>query len=324
MHSVQYQCWAPKQSPVRIEFRAGLLDDVSRASTSGQSRGLLYGVRQGADVRILEAESGSSQPKDSGLDQFEKIGIFICRERGEVFLTEPDLKWFEQHEAKIALVIAGARAGFFVHQADGSIQTVCSHEEFSLATTVASAAGEARDFPAARTMKSRARSTAGFITTLAVLAVPIATLAYLRPPSTPPAQLQLRGQGELAIVSWNPRATAHGGQLEIFDGGKKTVMGVLPGQSSLTYAPHSVAIEVQLTTDGAAGQPQQESARLITEVHPSRAESESAQPGPPAAERVRAEVAALEEESNRLRQSITQGHTRIARLEQAIASLTHH
>jgi hypothetical protein len=168
---------------------------------------------------------------------------------------------------------------------------------------------------------------------LAVLAVPIAALAYLRPLSTPPAQLQLRGKGELAIASWDPRATARGGQLDIFDGGEKVVVGLLAGQSSLTYTPHSVAIEVQLTTDGGAGQPQQESARLITEVHPlpsnpTPGASKSAEPDavardPSAAGRLGSEIAALEEESSQLRQSVAEGRSRMALLQKTVASLTH-
>ena len=61
------------------------------------------------------------------------MGVFFSRIRGEVFLTETDLAFFNEHQSEVALVVAGDRAGFFVREADGSIQTVRSHEEFSIA-----------------------------------------------------------------------------------------------------------------------------------------------------------------------------------------------
>jgi len=69
--------------------------------------------------------------RDAHLLGLEKIGIFVRRAEGEVFLTEADLERFEGQRAAVALVVAGNRAGFFVRQADGSIQTIRSHEEFT-------------------------------------------------------------------------------------------------------------------------------------------------------------------------------------------------
>jgi len=34
------------------------------------------------------------------------VGTFVCRERGEVFLTDDDLARFEKHQVAMALVIA--------------------------------------------------------------------------------------------------------------------------------------------------------------------------------------------------------------------------
>ena len=60
-------------------------------------------------------------------------GHFICRARGEVFLTDDDLANLERHHGVLALVIAGGRAGFFVREPDGSVQAIRSHEEFRVA-----------------------------------------------------------------------------------------------------------------------------------------------------------------------------------------------
>lgn len=365
MHFAHYHLWTPERSPVRIEFPAGFLNDLNEGNSPEIKRGFLFGVRVGTDVRLVRAtgdasaeacrHAATSEPagEASGkIDCVERIGIFIRRERGEVFLMESDLEWFERQQATIALVIAGGRAGFFVRQADGSIQTVCSHEEFPLAAAgVEAAAADSGSTPASNRPKVRvrksgedsarrasparavkkpssaagsatwARAATNFLAACAVLAGPIAALAYLRPLAAPPARLQLRGDGELAIMSWDLRSTARGGQMVIFDGGEKTVVSLLPDQSSLTYAPQSVAIEVQLTADNGAGQLQEESARLITDGRPRprepAAESESAG----AADRLHSEIAGLEEETNQLRESLVQGTTRIARLQKTIAAL---
>lgn len=90
MVTVHYRRWCPPASQLRIEFRPELLDDVRRGSVRpslfrpeiNQSSGLLFGVRQLDEVRIL---SHRDDEHDAPL------GIFVCRTRGEVFLTDDDL-----------------------------------------------------------------------------------------------------------------------------------------------------------------------------------------------------------------------------------------
>ncbi len=154
-----------------------------------------------------------------------------------------------------------------------------------------------------------------------MLAGPIAALAYLRPLAAPPARLQLRGNGDLAVISWDPRSTARGGKMVIFDGSEKIVVSLLPNQSSLTYAPQSVAIEIQLTTDSGASQSQEESARLVTNGHPRPREPAGESEASTTADRLRGEIAGFEEESVHMRESLVQGQSRIARLQKTIARL---
>ncbi len=105
MVTVQYRRWCPPQSPLRIEFPPELLHDVrlevaaqperrlplrwiprlNRVVT--QSSGLLFGVRNEDEVRVLAARAS---------DGLSPVGTFVCRERGEVFLTDNDLASFEQ------------------------------------------------------------------------------------------------------------------------------------------------------------------------------------------------------------------------------------
>src|SRR5512143_2547024 len=141
MLTVHYRRWCPPQSPLRIEFPPQLLHDIRKESAQPpraaplrwlprfkrvvtQSSGLLFGVQQEDEVRVLAARAS---------DGMAPIGIFVCRERGEVFLTDDDLANFEKHQGVLALVMAGGQAGFFVRQSDGSVQAIRSHEEFNVA-----------------------------------------------------------------------------------------------------------------------------------------------------------------------------------------------
>ncbi len=90
-----------------------------------ETSGVLYGSRHGGQIRITSIETPRGEEE-------KKVGVFFSRIRGEVFLTEADLTFFNEHHSEVALVVAGDRAGFFVREAGGSIQTVRSHEEFSI------------------------------------------------------------------------------------------------------------------------------------------------------------------------------------------------
>jgi len=122
----QLHVWSPPGSPIRITYAAALFQEVRLEGVSG----VLYGLRSEAWVRLVVAciRVDSGDLRQAGL---YPVGIFSARNRGEVFLTETDLEQFERTGAPVALVIAGAKAGFFVHQHDGSIQSIKSHEEFA-------------------------------------------------------------------------------------------------------------------------------------------------------------------------------------------------
>lgn len=336
MHSMHYQRWNPPQSPVRIEFPPQLLAHVARQAGS-ETRGSLYGLLMGGEIRVLAArpENGSGlrgRTKDGGLAGLERIGIFVRRARGEVFLTESDLECFEGQRAAVALVLAGNRAGFFVRQADGSIQAVRSHEEFTVgpmeslsarddhvannaapaaavvdAAVVTSSAGA--HFRAAGAGDRAPRRWRGAATLF--VAIPLAALAYFRPLASPPIQLQLRHSGEAVAISWNPRATARGGQLEVLDGSNRSAkFDVPPGQSSVSYAPRGNILQVRMTVETALGQPLQESAFLAVE------------PVSPSPRRSVAPIEPLEAEVSELRQSLESGRERISDLQARIAKLT--
>ncbi len=91
MHSAHYHCWTPDRSPVRIEFPAALLRELNREFACGDQRGFLFGVRYGADLRLVaaaridpSAESLDKIDSSTRIGGLEKIGVFVRRERGEI------------------------------------------------------------------------------------------------------------------------------------------------------------------------------------------------------------------------------------------------
>jgi hypothetical protein len=247
MRTIEYRRWSPPASRLRVEFPADLLLELGWAETSG----VLYGSRQGADIRIaaLQMPRGEAQ---------QKVGVFVSRIRGEVFLTETDLAFLKEHKSEFALVVAGDRAGFFVREQDGSIQTVRSHEEFAVALPHPAAV-------AAPAKKRRVHRTRLWMPALVALAaLPIAGLAVagrIGQQLSAASALTLSGSGGQLRISWKPGRNA---VLVIDDSGRRRSLLVYPNQSSVTYVPRGSEVEVSLVTVDAASQPRRESALYLS------------------------------------------------------------
>lgn len=269
MLTVHYRQWCPSQSPLRIEFPSELLHDVRNAGREEkcrvrQSRGALFGVRRGNEVRLL-AVGGQHCTESEGLTP---LGTFVCRERGEVFLTDDDLADFEEHRGIVALVVAAGRAGFFVHEPDGSVQAVRSHEEFLLADAApltVSRGTTAAELPSKHPRGHRTWKRA--VSCLGLLAIPAAGFAYLQPllPRSRIA-LSLREEAGQLVVGWNPKATADSSRLEIQDGGERTILMLEPNTSSVAYRLQTSEAEVRLSTENRTGGSRWEAARFVTKT----------------------------------------------------------
>jgi len=303
---------------LRIEFRPELLDDVRRESVRSslfrpeinQSRGLLFGVCKRDEVRILSKRSDAGQAP---------LGIFVCRARGEVFLTDDDLADFEKHRVVLALVVAGGRAGFFVRQPDGSIQAIRSHEEFPVASLALPPAAKKtkprpeveRPTPAPDMWPAWKRIAA----CAAVLAVPAGAFAYLRPLRRLPIALVLREKDGQLVIGWNARALMDGSRLEIRDGSERTLLMLPAHMSSATYGPQGSDVEIRLTTDTRAGGAHWEAARFISRASPRSATNYSA---------VQDRIAALKREVQTLRRALVQRQARtgelIAKMDELVAT----
>ncbi len=270
MLTFHYRQWCPPQSPLRIEFPPELLHHVRNAGREvkcrvRQSRGELFGVRRGNQVRLCSVAGQDCGENDDGLTP---LGTFVCRERGEVFLTDDDLAHFEERGGIVALVVAGGRAGFFVHEPDGSVQAVRSHEEFLLADAAPVPVSQdtiPAEFPPPPPRGHRAWKRAAACAGL--LAIPAAAFAYLQPllPRMPIA-LSLREEAGQLVIGWNPKAVTDGGRLEIQDGGERTVLMLEPNTSSVIYRLVTSEAEVRLSTDNRTGGARWEAARFVTKT----------------------------------------------------------
>lgn len=236
MRTVEYRHWAPAASPLSVEFPAELLLELGWAQTSGT----LFGSRRGREIRVLAFNA-------AGDDGQENVGVFVSRIRGEVFLTETDLAFLNERRADLALVVAGKRAGFFVRESDGSIQTVRSHEEFAVA--------EARPLPVSNRPNRRKWLPAGVV---ALGTLPLAALAVL--PRPKPQNLDVSEIGNQLRISWTPVRNA---VLSIDDAGGRVSIPVYADQSTVTYEMNGADVAVSLTSVDASNHLRRESARYV-------------------------------------------------------------
>jgi len=224
--------WSPPGRDVRIEYSEPLLREVRGFVVENDVSGVLFGrLRNG--VAVLTAARLASDDPPVGL---EPVGIFSARMRGEVFLTESDLQRFEKVEsdAAVALVVAGTRAGFFIHESDGSLRSIKSHREISVGGGAVPA-------------KRWAPPVAVFAG--AILAIPLLALPAWHP--HPPVDLVVRENAGQLRITWNRAAIAGPVDLEIRDGTTRIVTNVSSMLSGATYQPRTDDVEIRLGTESA-------------------------------------------------------------------------
>jgi hypothetical protein len=248
--------------------------------------GVLFGVSHERELRLLTARRSPDDP-DPRLAGLKPLGVYAWRPRGDVFLTEGDLKRFEQSQAAVALVVAGERAGFFVRETNGSLRAIRTHEEFPV---IASPPPQ----PIVQAIAPHAKPPLATAAALTAALVFAAVLYVVRPAPPKALALALKEQSGQLLVRWNPQALPKGGILAIADGKAHIETAVSPGQSSATYQMRTSDVEVKL-----AG----EQRRFVLSSQ-----------GP--------EILKLQQQAEELRKSIWSGSVRIAELEVLTERLT--
>src|SRR5580704_12744855 len=232
--------WRPPRSSVSVECSPELLVDLRPGAESAETTGFLYGRHQASELFILGTRPEASEAQ-------EKVGIFVSRLRGEVFLTESNLETFESENALVALVIAGDKAGFFVREPDGSIQSVRSHEEFPIRNQIPS---------------TPYRGKWAWVTAAGFALALLFPVFRQRPPQ--PLALQVSEERNELHIVWEAREHAI---LEIHDGGERVAIPVSPDQSNATYARRTSTVEISLIPlDGRSIH--REIARVVASVLP--------------------------------------------------------
>ena len=250
MRTIEYRRWAPPASRLTVEFPSEVLYHLGLAD----SVGLMFGSKQrdGVWIRALSAPADEEQ---------EKVGVFVSRIRGEVFLTEADLGFMNQQRADLALVVAGSKAGFFVREADGSIQTVRSHEEFPVASSFPPPLQETTV-----TLEPAAAGKRSWLTARLVplLLLPLAAVAMLpQHPVAPAPGLEVHEAGGQLRISWNPATV---GVLSIRDTDRRVSVPIRKNQSTATYVARGSDVAISLLGVNAENRVIQESTRYLSGV----------------------------------------------------------
>lgn len=334
----QYRAWSPPYSSITIEYSQELLREVRLTSLLGDASGVLYGTRNGHWIRVVAAQRALNQggfEGDPRLAGLEPIGVFFARARGKIFLTESDLEQFALSDRPVALVVAGTKAGFFLFEADGSIETIKSHEEFGVLGVGPLAGPLERRRPERRGLGRPGLKRTGpveprvplvappkfMIETLrvgawvwmmpaAILAIALLfmTRSYWLP--RPAIALAAHDQFGQLRIRWNPAAAAAtplGVTLEIADGNAHISMPLSPEFASATYVRRTSDVQIHLTAAGHT-----ESVRFFGADLPVTPLGVT-----------REQVDALEAEAQTLDSTLERGTRQIARLQTAITDLLH-
>jgi hypothetical protein len=264
--NIQYRMWAPPESRVRIEYSTDVLKQLRRDSANMDVGGILFGLRNGNELRVSAARSmkadvlESNDPLLAGLDA---VGIFIARPRGEVFLTESDLKRFEQVDVPdgVALVVAGSRAGFFLREAGGSIQSIRSYREFSLAEDSSRSTPLAKPTPPGQFIPAYAWILLGCFALLVVSILARSVWTWSHP--QPPLDLAVHLVAGQLRIGWNPAVATKPARLEIRDGVRKTTIPITAPLANATYAPQTGDVEVRLLVSDGSAPPRSEIVRFL-------------------------------------------------------------
>ena len=248
LNGTSFRVWAPPGSRYKIEYSTALIREVRLQSAQADATGVLYGKRENGSIRVMAARP-AADATDPRLSSLAPIGIFASRLRGEVFLTEQDLERFEKVDsgAVVALVVAGPRAGFFVHEPDGSLQSIKSHLEFSLDEPM----------PDAETAKAsvgpKKPEWAWFAAAAALVTIGVALwIAHLRvrPQARPSLALSIQEENLALRIGWNRAAIVGPAVLEIVDGATKQSIDVA-GLSGITYGRRSGDVTVRMAGETA-------------------------------------------------------------------------
>jgi hypothetical protein len=276
--------WSAPRIPFSIEYRRQLMDELRAAVSKGEAAGgVLFGTRGDASVRISAWRPASalsdgrdllrlllSAKQDTSLEELLPVGWFVVHNVGMIALTEPEIEIFDgtfSEPWQVALVLAplipgAARAGFFAREADGSLQSQGSYQEFTIQPRV--------PIPWLQFVPWAVAAALAIV----LLVVQTRPRQVPEPAVNPGFSLRIQN-GPRFRITWDANAApiraATRAEIDIHDGDPPAHFSI--GQSQLregnvVWQPHSSDVEVRMTVHSGAGSVAREFAYLhVTTVN---------------------------------------------------------
>ena len=322
---------------VMDEIRAAVCDGMQQLAHGGlEVGGVLFGSRRESSTRILtwrpivcEHAHGPSlrfsprdrielarllevAKKDPDLEGLQPIGWFLSHARSDIFLSDSDLEiynGFFPEPWQIALVLrpsrtGTARAGFFVREADGSLRSESSYQDFAVEPLHRPAPKESpsppRETPLGRasidqrtapreapepvqivepphflTVERAPSSHGGWLwaipATLALIIVGLLVKEKFLAPASEPFSFRVYDGGQTVQLEWDQNSPgvrdSSRAIVDVKDGtasARYTLTADQLHEGKMTYFRHSGDLEFRMTVYPARGPSMQEFARLLS------------------------------------------------------------
>jgi hypothetical protein len=287
---------------VMEKIRAQASQNLGQFASGGLDvGGILFGTHQDNSIRILtwrpisceHAEGPAlclsaddrrdlvrqllAAKQDTELQSLQPVGWFLSHIRGGVSLSAPDLEIFDGYFGEpwqVTLVLlpmadGAARAGFFVREAGGKLQTGSSYQEFIIQP--AHATGRVAPPPRAIHLSAQHLRWLWAIPTLLAMVLAGVLIKPQHPdPVSQGISLRIQGNGPELQIKWDPNSTSVRGakraEMEVQDGSQPSRLKLAGAQLSsgtLAWQRRTGDVQVRMTVYPTGGAPVRESARLV-------------------------------------------------------------
>ncbi len=295
--------WSPPEIPFAIEYPLDVMDGI-RAQIGHDSEvgGVLFGARDETSILIVTWRPISPEhPEDPGLglsasdrrdlvrvllaakqdpvlQDLQPVGWFVSRSSGDISLNQADLEIYNGYFGEpwqVALILrpaatGAARAGFFAREANGSLRSASSYQEFDIMPLDGgSASHETSPFATLGQRATWLRWVWAIPVVLAVILVGVFLRQRASAPSLQGFTLQLQDDGPRLQISWDrnsaPIRAASRAEMDIQDGSQPSHFSFDAARlrtGQMSWQRHADDVQVRMTVFPDAGGALRECARL--------------------------------------------------------------
>jgi hypothetical protein len=235
--------WSSPQVALSIKYRRALLEEIRTAG-----RGVLFGTHAGDSLRILHW-----RPIVSENDTREFVRLLLAAKQDPELRSLQPVGWFVSHTNDIALNAADQE--IFDQYFSEPWQVTLVLSEGARAGVVVRSGGSCQAFVLDPPTPSKAKllRLLWAIPTLIAMILAGALIRPLHPaPVNPAIFLRILGDGPALQIHWDAAAVrgAKSGEIEIQDGGRRSVVSLTGGQLSagkMSWQLRSGEVQVQMT-----------------------------------------------------------------------------